>query len=292
MNTPTRAPCDPCSGLLHDIECGHRVKTRYYEYCGINCTRPGVEAPFICPLCVATYVRLQMELEGLSLTSSAFSVHAEREARIDAIVQKELDDLIMRDYRPTIAVPKREPVVQFFAEIEGFQDEPEKEESNRKYKRPGKGVRCPSSTSGFRVGKPRRQGRARARPLTHQTLQLGGRTRMVEGQQQIIPHHALRNANHWNPGLLVRSDSSDVLIGDTPMRELEPGVSTKVGGQYTKPRPPVASSTQFRGQPTRTPAPNVPSSVLDNVAEHRNEDDAGGAVRQAIDRLTLDNKDA
>jgi hypothetical protein len=276
----THAPCNAQS-LYHDIRCGHRVQTQYSS-CGTNCTKPAEHTPFICTVCVTTNVRVLMELEGLSLHSFLFSVDADREAKINEIAQKQIEDLIMRNHRPTAVVSKLDPVVQFFSEIGGFQQEPEKDEPNRRYKRPGKAARLVPPTAGFRVDKAREQGRGRARPLTQQTPQLGGKTMVVGSRQHIIPYNVFRD-----PEMSVRSGPSGLVVGDTPIDKLEPSVPTKADGQNNKPRTRVKSPSQFGDLSIRHRAPNVQNNHKVNIRKDLCGDDADRAVRRALESLSL-----
>jgi hypothetical protein len=154
----THAPCNNES-LYHDIGCGHRVKTQHYDQCGTNCIKPGPQRPFICPVCVTDRVRAVMLFESLTLESSGFGYVARREAKMQEIVQKEINNLTKDCHRPTFVAPKLEPILQFLSEIPveqvggGSLTELEIGKPTQKFKRPGKGARVSASPVGFRVDK-------------------------------------------------------------------------------------------------------------------------------------------
>ncbi|KAF2683613.1 hypothetical protein K458DRAFT_389529 [Lentithecium fluviatile CBS 122367] len=263
----THSACNEQS-LYHDIKCKHRVKTRYYEGCGQNCTKPDGHSPFICPECVTELVRAGMRLEDMSLAESAFDTNADREARVKVIARKEIDRLVFRRHRPTVVVPRLDPRLQFFNEISeaqengGFLKEPEENEPKR-YKRPGQGARLPRAAMvGLGFQKPHRQRLAPARPPEYHIPQLDGRTKAVDNG----------TAKHANPGRLMKWGPAGVAVGDVDMGDLKPG------GQKRKRNPPRADPTRFGVQPVNARIPDAA------------EDDASRVVREILNVLSLEDR--
>jgi hypothetical protein len=122
-------PCHPAS-YYHDLSCGHRIQVAYNtEHCGVNCKRPQNGAPFVCPDCMASDVRLEMTFEGLDFSTSedtnmADDTTATCEERIQAIADGELKKLLAQGRRMCKVAPKFvDPKLQFWHQFlteEGF----------------------------------------------------------------------------------------------------------------------------------------------------------------------------
>ncbi|KAF2786009.1 hypothetical protein K505DRAFT_330644 [Melanomma pulvis-pyrius CBS 109.77] len=114
----------------HDLKCGHRVRTTYPDNCGDNCKSPQGEGntKFICQVCVTSEVRTLIQLEDLGLSSSNGTTTDEaeevsREEKILQIAKKEIDKLIRENCRVCQNVEKLHPLLQFYSEIAGAEDE-------------------------------------------------------------------------------------------------------------------------------------------------------------------------
>ena len=289
----THTPCNPES-LYHDISCGHRVKTAHYSICGSNCIDPSRQTPFICPVCVTDEVRTLMVLNGLSLESPIFSDNTLRDAKIEAIAQEKIDDLIYHHHhRPTVVVQKLDPLLQFYSEIDGAQDdggfcaESAKNEPKRKYKRPEKGLRgLEPSTDGFRVQKGRGQGNNRMHFLLGQLPGWGVKTKTAKYKQRKVSNRALETSKAANLRTLVRTGPDGVTIGDMPISQLQPGIPTKVDTKQEKTSSSPAHAAQLQKQPFDKPGSNIRNGKSKESTDTQ-EDDATRTVRRILEKMTL-----
>jgi hypothetical protein len=122
-------PCHPNS-CYHDLACGHRIQVAYNtEHCGVNCKHPQNGAPFVCPDCVTSDVRLEMTFEGLDINTSedpnmSDDTTASREDRTQVIADSELKKLLAQGRRMCKVTPKfKDPKLQFWHQFlteEGF----------------------------------------------------------------------------------------------------------------------------------------------------------------------------
>lgn len=125
--TSSTCNLDSC---YHDLKCGHRIKTTYPDHCGGNCKSPqGMgNTEFICQACVTGEVRTLIQLQGLDLNSDKDKVmsgpkEVSREETILQIAKKKIDKLIRKNRRICQGVEKLDPVLQFYSEISGAEEE-------------------------------------------------------------------------------------------------------------------------------------------------------------------------
>ncbi|KAF2124723.1 hypothetical protein P153DRAFT_411043 [Dothidotthia symphoricarpi CBS 119687] len=146
----TYTPCTPQSNY-HDLACNHRVHVDHNFGCGSNCRVAVPEQPYVCPECLVADVRLDMQLDDLSLDASKKD-GGEGGDRLRGIVDVNLQRLLERGYRVCRGVPKLDPALQFFnqfLEEEGLGGVGERSVTpriaaprQRVYKRPGRGARA------------------------------------------------------------------------------------------------------------------------------------------------------
>lgn len=142
------SPCSPHS-CYHDLNCGHRVQVEHNFGCGSNCRRAVADQPYVCPECLIEDVRLDMQLDSLTLMHGGrddAQGPLGRDDKLRNIVDGNLQRLLKQGYRVCKVAPKLDPALQFFnqfLEEEGFGGVGERATTPkpRQYKRPGKNAR-------------------------------------------------------------------------------------------------------------------------------------------------------
>ncbi|KAF2241300.1 hypothetical protein BU26DRAFT_586500 [Trematosphaeria pertusa] len=286
------APCDPLSPF-HDLKCGHRVKTQYPEDCGSNCKRPVKDiTPIICPDCVTNQVRLDMELEGLTLTKDGDASMEDGDmARADKIkkfAETQIDFLVKHQYRLSMVVPKLDPKLQFFYDFPeaqengGFVKEAAKreEEPAKRFKRPGIFERKP---------------RGAAKPI------IGNRGRPAFPNAQ-NPHH---RGMPTNVPRIKRVAPPRGPLGHIPTHVKDPDLDELFRKVHAKEPPPPRPRTRSRspnkkeehGKAKYRRREDPPGQDVDDLAAHLDdtrvgilEDEATKAVREVLEAFCLGEK--
>jgi hypothetical protein len=295
----THSACNSDS-LYHDLQCSHRVKTRYYEGCGANCSKQtgnSCGTAFICTICVTAKVRVEVLLASLSLDLSVSYTDPDHREKIKAIAQKEIDELIYKRHRPTTVVPKLDPMLQFFHEIPGAEDNGDflselgGSEPARKYKRPGLAARLPINTRWNPYDLRLSYGcvLARARSANTTNLHYDRMARLMGEAQNIVSSRHVERTARVTHMMVGNEASSGLDTGNLNLSQLQAGRHTHASaGPQSHPQGGLEMSQPHPAQPGPSNRGVQPTMI--NGAPNISEDAASRAVRQILEGLSLDDR--